>query len=252
MYPTLFEYGPIHLTSFGVMMVAGFLVGSWMNARAFAERGLRPEIAWDLMTWAMVGGVLGSKLWFVAEQVARHPGAAAGLLEPGGPLLSLGGLTWYGGLVGGAAAGILGAHRAGITPLTVANLVAPSLAVGQALGRVGCFLVGDDYGRETTLPWGIAFPQGIDPIDVPVHPTQLYETAWLGLCGAWLWRRRNRSPLLIAEYLILAGLGRFAIELVRRNPNLVGGLSNAQLVAIACLGAGGLFLLRARVKQEAA
>ena len=147
---------------------------------------------------------------------------------------------------------VLADRVAGIPSLELANLVAPSLAVGQALGRVGCFLVGDDYGRETDLPWGIAFPDGIDPIDVPVHPTQLYETAWLGLTGALLWKRRKTSPLLIAEYLILTGVGRFAIELVRRNPDLVGGLSNAQLVSIACVGGGALFWLRARVSPKAA
>ena len=204
MYPTLFEYGPIHLTSFGVMMVAGFLVGSWMNARAFAERGLQPQTAWDPMTWAMVGGVGGAKLWFVAEQLARHPGAAQDLLQLGGPLFSLGGLTWYGGLIGGAAAAILGGRRVGIPVLLLANLVAPSLAVGQALGRVGCLLVGDDYGRATDLPWGISFPDGIEPIDVPVHPTQIYEAAWLGLTGAWLWRRRTMlSASSVSRTMIL-------------------------------------------------
>ena len=97
--------------------------------------------------------------------------------------------------------------------------------------------------------FGIAFPNGVEPTDVPVHPTQLYEVVWLSLAAAWLWRRRGSSPSLIGEYLVLAALGRLWIEVFRRNPELIGPLSNAQLAALASVALGiGLWLwARSRV-----
>jgi phosphatidylglycerol:prolipoprotein diacylglycerol transferase len=120
---------------------------------------------------------------------------------------------------------------------------APAVAIGQMFGRFGCFLVGDDWGKPTDGPLGIAFPNGIDPTDVPVHPTMLYEAAWLALVTAWLWRRRGESPFLFGEYLMLAGAGRFTIEFWRRNPQFAAQLSNAQITALVCFSAGALLWL---------
>ena len=134
------------------------------------------------------------------------------------------------------------------------NASAPACVIGQALGRIGCFLVGDDWGRPTDAPWGMAFPNGVDPIDIPVHPTQLYEAAWLLAIFPWLLYRRTRSPFAFGEYLILAGLGRLWIELFRRNPSFVGVLTNAQLTAglSITLGiVGWLLLARRRAAQTA-
>ena len=132
------------------------------------------------------------------------------------------------------------AWRAQLPMMRVMNAAAPSLAIGQALGRVGCFLVGDDYGRVTEAWVGIAFPQGLPPTLDPVHPTMLYEVAWLVVGGALLWARRGRSPFLFGEYLMLAGVGRFWIELFRTNPTLVGPFTNAQVVALACVAIGAI------------
>jgi phosphatidylglycerol:prolipoprotein diacylglycerol transferase len=121
-----------------------------------------------------------------------------------------------------------------------AEAVAVGAAVGQAIGRVGCFLVGDDYGRATDLPWGVAFPQGAPPTLDPVHPTQLYETAWLLAGAALLWRRRTRSPFLFGEYLILNGVGRFFIEMLRVNPRVALGLTEPQWIALGLIVLGGV------------
>ena len=126
-------------------------------------------------------------------------------------------LTWYGALVGGAATGLVLTHLKRLPWPVVFDSAAPALALAQAIGRVGCFLVGDDYGRVTDLPWGVAFPRGLPPTQEPVHPTMLYEIAWLLPLALWLWRRRGRSPFLLGEYLFLAGLGRLWIELLRVN-----------------------------------
>ena len=134
---------------------------------------------------------------------------------------------------------------------TIAVLAAatPALTIGHAIGRIGCFLVGDDYGRPTSLPWGVAFPQGSPPTSVPVHPTQLYEALAL-LPVAWLlyqWRRRRRPDVFVlGAYLVLAGTSRFLIEFIRVDVRVVGVLSVAHLASLMAIGAGLGFLWWAR------
>jgi len=242
-YPVLFEIFGFPISTFGVMVALGFLAGGWMAARSFERAGLPAKAAWDIVTWCVIGGLLGAKLWYVAEQLAREPGLSAFEL-----LTSRGGITWYGGFLGGAILGLSAARVNKVPLLAAANCAAPSLAIGQALGRVGCFLVGDDYGRVSDVPWAVAFPQGLPPTLEPVHPTMLYETFWLLPVGAFLWWRRGRSPFLFGEYLVLSGIGRLTIESYRLNPTLIGPFTNAQVVALLCIsiGAGGWLWLRSR------
>ena len=127
-----------------------------------------------------------------------------------------------------------------------------SLAVGQAIGRIGCFLVGDDYGRATDLPWGVAFPEGLPPVHYPVHPTMLYETLWLVLVSAYLWLRRKHSPSLIGEYLVLNGIGRAVIEHWRLNARVALDLSEAQWIGVALVVFGSILIARARPRRAAA
>ncbi|MFQ5698337.1 MAG: prolipoprotein diacylglyceryl transferase [Myxococcota bacterium] len=244
MYPVLFEIHGFQLSSFGVMMAIAFLVGGWLLARCFESAGHAADDAWRLVTWAMLGGVLGAKLWYVGEALARDPASRQTLFQLGGPLLSRGGITWYGGLVGGALGVSIKTLRMRLSLSTVTEASAPALAIGQAIGRIGCFLVGDDYGRVTQSWVGVAFPRGLPPAPEPVHPTQLYEVAWLGLAAAWLWSRRGRSPSLFGEYLMIAGAGRFWIEIFRTNPPWLGPLSNAQVTAALCFGLGSILWLR--------
>ncbi|MCA9512896.1 MAG: prolipoprotein diacylglyceryl transferase [Myxococcales bacterium] len=251
MYPILFHvpYFGIPITTFGVMMVLGFLAAYWLTARRMSELGLDTELASSLLLWCMVGGVVGSKLYYAVDTVIR--GENASVLAA---FFSRGGMTWYGGFFGGLACGIAGCRVNGLRVLTFANAVAPGLAVGQALGRVGCFLVGDDYGRPTDVAWGLAFPEGSPPVDVPVHPTMLYEVAWLVPIAWLLWRRRDASPLLIGEYLMANGAGRAVIEHWRVNERVALGLSEAQWIGVALVvvGAAGWALARAGKVSEAA
>ena len=122
--------------------------------------------------------------------------------------------------------------------------------MGQALGRIGCLLVGDDYGRKTDLPWGLTFPQGSPPTLDTVHPTQLYEFFWLLLVGALLWRRRRASPFLFGEYLALNGLGRFFVEMLRVNPKVALGLTEPQWIGIGLMVLGGFGWLYFRGRPE--
>ena len=124
---------------------------------------------------------------------------------------------------------------------------APGLAAGHAIGRIGCFLVGDDYGRPSDLPWAVAFPEGRPPTSVPVHPTQLYEAAALVVI-AWLlvrWRRHSvPDRVVFGRYLVLAGATRFAIEYIRVNLRIVGPFTLAQLISMSLIIAGVILLLR--------
>ncbi|HKC51607.1 MAG TPA: prolipoprotein diacylglyceryl transferase family protein [Myxococcota bacterium] len=249
MYPVLWEPFGFPISSFGVMVALAFLAGGWLSARSFELQGKDGKLAWDLLTWCVVGGLLGAKLWFVAEELAREPSATLA-----GTLFSRGGLTWYGGFLGGAIFGLGAGKLRGLSLLDLMNAAAPALAASQAIGRIGCFLVGDDYGVRSTAPWAVAFPHGLPPTLDPttgavfsVHPTMLYETLWLTPVFALLWARRGKSPFLFGEYLVLAGIGRLWIEVFRRNPDFVGILSNAQVVALSCVvvGAASWLWLRA-------
>ncbi len=241
MYPELFTIPGIDLTisSFGLMLATAFLVGAWITSIRMGEEGLIPD-ATTILYYVMFGGILGSKLYFAID-VSLRTGAPFTSL-----LMSRSGITWYGGLVGATLAGTLGCRIHGVPVKTFADCTAIGGAVGQAIGRVGCFLVGDDYGRVTDVPWAVSFPRGAPPTDAPVHPTQLYEIAWL-LPVAWLlWKRRRRSPFVFGEYIALNGLGRLLIENWRVNPSVALELTEPQWIGIAliALGIGGWIYYR--------
>jgi len=240
LYPILFEIFGYPISTFGVMLAIAFLAGTWLTARRMSEIGLDPEGATTMLIYAMVGGIGGSKLYFAVD-VSLREGIPMGQL-----LFAREGITFYGGLIGAIALVLLGTriHRIPTGPFF--NCVCLAGAVGQALGRIGCFLVGDDYGRSTDGPFGIAFPDGAPPTLQPVHPTQLYEAVWLFGVTAFLWLRRDKSPRLWSEYLILAGLGRFSVEFLRVNPRVWLGLSEAQLIGLALVAIGATSWLQAR------
>jgi phosphatidylglycerol---prolipoprotein diacylglyceryl transferase len=235
MYPILWEPFGFPISTFGVMMALGFWAATSITSRRMKEVGLDPDFASTMLLYCMVGGVLGAKLYYTVDEGLRSGAPWASLF------FSRSGITWYGGLVGGTLAAVAGCLLHGVSVRLYAEAVCVGAAVGQAIGRIGCFLVGDDYGRPTQLPWGVAFPEGSPPTLEPVHPTQLYETVWL-LAVAWLlWRRRFRSPFLFGEYLALNGLGRFFIEMLRVNPRVALGLTEPQWIAVALIvfGAAG-------------
>ena len=250
MHPELFTIPGTSYTisTFGVMMALGFLAAYWITIRRMPEEGLDPEPAPNLLMWIMIGGVGGSKLYFAVDVWLRQGLPFSDLL------FARAGITWYGGLMGGALAGLLGCLFYGVEVRGFANAVAVAAAVGQALGRVGCFLVGDDYGKLSDAPWAMAFPEGAPPTLDPVHPTQLYEVMWLLPVAGLLWSRRRRSPFLFGEYLALNGLGRIVIEHWRVNEKVALGLTEAQLTGLGLmlLGVGGWLYFRSRNDAGAA
>lgn len=246
MYPVVFEIFGFPVSSFGLMLAVAFLTGTWLTARRMREIGLDPDGATTMLLYAMLGGIGGSKLYFAIDMGLR------GELPFAEALLSRAGITFYGGLLGAIALVWIGTRIHHIPTGPFFNAVCLAGAIGQALGRFGCFLVGDDYGRPTDLPWGMAFPQGAPPTLERVHPTQLYEMLWLLALTGFLWSRRKHSPLLWGEYLVLAALGRFAVEFLRVNPRGPLGLSEAQLIALALAAVGGGSWLWARRSPTAA
>ena len=254
-YPFLIHLGPLEITGYGLMMMVAFLMGGWLVTLELRRRGFAEDYAADIIAAAVIGGIIGAKLWYVA--LTHDPGA----------LFSRGGLVWYGGFLGGTAAVILNGWLR--VPLRwTMQLVAPALAAAYALGRVGCFMVNDDYGRPTSVPWAVRFPRGLPPstagnmqhlfgIPVPagsnpstvlaVHPTQLYETAIMLVAFAVLWRlRRRMRPVgwLFGLYLVFAGAERFAVEFLRaKDDRFLGPFTIAQLTSVILIGVGVWLLM---------
>jgi len=263
-YPFNIHLGPIEITGYGIMMMVGFLMGGWLIGLELKRRGLNQDYAADFIIAALIGGVLGAKLWYVA------------LTQDAGALLSRGGLVWYGGFIGGALAVVFNGWRLKVPARWTMQVAAPALAAGYALGRVGCFLVGDDYGRPTDLPWGVAFPRGLPPstaanladfrVAIPegtdpstvlaVHPTQLYEVTIMLVVFALLWSLRSRergTGWLFAVYLMLAGLERFFVEIFRaKDDRFLAGFTIAQLTSVVLIGIGAYLYLRWRDDRQLA
>ena len=243
MFPVLFHVGPLEITSFGAMVAIGALVGLWVFRRELARAGL-PDAALDAAIFGLLGGLIGAKLLYVFEHLGESPFLSL--------VLDRGGMSWFGGFVGGLLAGYITIRRHGWPLIPVLAAATPALAIGQLLGRIGCFLVGDDYGRPTSLPWGVAFPRGLPPTDVPVHPTQLYEAAFLGVL-AWLlirWRRKGVSDrTVLGRYFVLAGLFRFALEFVRVNVRVLGPFTVAHLFASVVVLLGVAILMTGRTRS---
>lgn len=238
MFPVLFRIGSFEVTSFGVMVAVGALVGLWVLSRELARSSL-PEHAIDAALWGLMGGLVGAKLLWVVEHAGEEPFADL--------LFARAGLSWFGGLVGGVGVGVAVLVMKRVSVVRVLAAATPALAFGHLLGRIGCFLVGDDYGRPTDLPWGIAFPEGLPPTTVPVHPTQLYEAVFLGWLGWMLirWRAAGLGDLaVLGRYMLLAGAARFLIEFVRVNEPVLGPLSLAHLVSLALALVGAALVAR--------
>ena len=237
MYPELFRIPFIDypISTFGVSMAIAFLVAFWITMKGMEDKRMATEELSAVFIYVMLGGIIGSKMYYAIDNWLLDGGAFLPLL------LSRGGITWYGGLIGGTIAGAIGAKRVGINVKQLADCVAPGVAVGQAIGRIGCFLVGDDYGRVSNVPWAVAFPEGAPPTLERVHPTQLYEVAWLLPVALLLWSRRHKSPFLFGEYMALNGAGRIVIENWRVNPTVALGMTEPQWIGfgLIVLGVGG-------------
>jgi phosphatidylglycerol:prolipoprotein diacylglycerol transferase len=238
MYPHL-ELGPLTLQTFGLMFAFAFLAAGALIWKRLREIGKPGDWAYEIGFAALIGGILGSRIYFLVQNYSEVKHDLLGNLFSGA------GLVWYGGAIGGAVAVLAWARYRDFLGLALLDLAAPALALGYAIGRCGCQLSGDgDYGKPWNGPWAMAYPDGTVPTDRTVHPTPLYETLAMGL-GAWiLWQLRDRvrAGVLFAIYLVYAGTERFLVEFIRRNADTALGLTSAQLESLGMMIAGTIWI----------
>jgi phosphatidylglycerol:prolipoprotein diacylglycerol transferase len=229
------HFGHFSVPTFGLMLWLAAVAAAFIMDRNFLRVRIDAD-AVGMVAIAVLAGIIGAKLWHVIDTPIEFR-------EEGWKVLwDTAGFAWFGGLVFGISALIFQGWWAKIGGLRTLDLAAPAAAVGYGIGRIGCFLSGDGcYGLPTKLPWGMSFPNGIEPTLVPVHPTPLYELAAGLLIGGWLWWRGGKprgTGAIVGEYLLLSGIARFLVEFVRRNPKILWGLSNAQLASLGSIVAG--------------
>ena len=280
MYPNLFrlpEWVPFlggePITSFGVFMLLSFLTAGYILRAEMARMKMNPEQAWDLLFMAVVGGILGAKIYYILLNFPRL------VADPATMIFSRGGMVWYGGFLLAAALVLWKARQLELPLPKILDGSAPALALAYAVGRVGCFLVGDDYGRPTGSWVGIAFPNGTPPtrvdilesqfgvtVDpalieqygqvVPVHPTQLYEIGLSTLFFVILWsmrKHRHGTGWLFSVWLIMAGMERFFVEFFRaKDDRFLGMFTLAQLISVLLIAVGVYWTLRLRNREAVA
>mgnify|MGYP002635050225 CR=1 FL=1 len=238
MYPEI-NLGPLTLQTFGLMFALAFIVGGVIAYKRFEELGKPADWAYEAVFAALIGGLLGARLYFVIDNSAEIDGLA--------DLVSGSGLTWYGGAAGGAIGVLLWAWWRKTLNLQLTDVTAPALAAGYAVGRIGCQLSGDgDYGKPWDGPWAMNYEDGVVPTPpgVEVHPTPIYETLVMGLAAVVLWRLRDRFRvgILFAIYLVIAGTERFLVEFVRTNDEVFLSLTVAQLSSVVVVLAGIIWI----------
>jgi phosphatidylglycerol:prolipoprotein diacylglycerol transferase len=254
-HPIVFQFGRFTITSYGVMVAVAFLVGLWTASRRAPREGIPPDKILDLGPWLIIGTILGARTLYVIsywrEQFAGQPITEIFAVWKGG-------LVFYGGLIGASLAGILYARLKKLPVWKLADIVAPSIALGYVFGRIGCLLNGCCYGRPCSLPWAITFPNEsrLAPPGIPRHPTQIYDSLLnLVFYGAlaWLYRHKKFDGQVFATYLIGYALLRSFVEMFRGDyPQyyLGGWATPAQLVSIGILAAG--LVLQAVLPRPAA
>ena len=280
MYPVFFQMpqwvpflGGQPITSFGVFMLLAFLTAGYVLRAELQRTNEDPDKAWDFVFMAVIGGILGAKLYYL---LLNFPSL---IEDPIRMVFSRGGLVWYGGFLLATALVIREIRRQGLSVPVMADLIAPALALAYAVGRIGCFLVGDDWGLPTDSFLGVRFPQGapattvqnieqmfgitVDPAlieeygnVVPVHPTQLYEVGMSTLIFFILWRIRehgHQKGWLFMLWLGCAGVERFLVEFLRaKDDRFFGVLTVAQIISLAIVAVGVWGVLKTRAAPEPA
>jgi len=268
MYPVIFDFGIINIfgfefhpviNSYGFMLMIAFYSCYYFLNKDLNRLGYDAKLASDIVFAAAVGGILGSKIYYLIENFERVK------VDPAGMIFSGAGLVFLGGLMGGTLGVTYVIKKNKLTWIKFADIVAPLLILGYAVGRIGCFLVGDDYGLPTNGPWGIAFPNGLPPSTysvfqsyypwislegfnpgvLKVHPTQIYESIIGFGIFYFLYQKRLKIVVigsLFFTYLIFAGAERFFIEFLRVNTKYFFGLSGSQLISLIMIFIGVWFL----------
>lgn len=252
MHPILLELGPIKIFTYGLMVATGFFCAILLASRQAKKEGLDPQKILDLCFYILLSALIGARILYIIveyKSFADHPLDVFKIWK--------GGLVYYGGLVLAVAvsAWYMKKHRMAVWQ--VADILAPSIAIGQAIGRWGCYFAGCCYGIRTDVSWAITFtdPRSLAPLNIPLHPTQIYLSLnALLIFGILIWLRKRKSfdGQIFWTYGILYSIGRFIIEYFRgddRGFALEGVLSTSQFIGIFVLAASAFMLISLRQKK---
>jgi phosphatidylglycerol:prolipoprotein diacylglycerol transferase len=249
-FPELFHVGRFFLPSYGLLVSIGVLTGLWISVRNSEKHGINPEHAWNFGILVVLCGIVGAKILYIINDwstYAEHPGDIFSLstLQAGG--------VFSGGLVAALVAAAWYIRRHHMPALATCDAFAPGLALGHAIGRIGCFAAGCCYGKPTTHFWGVTFTNPVanfysqTPLNVPLQPTELFESA-VELANffilMWMLKRRKFDGQVFGTYLFLYGVARFFLEFLRGDPGrgeVFGGImTGTQLITIGLVLLGGL------------
>ncbi len=252
MHPILIKLGNFELHWYGLLLALGFLVGLWTAARRAKSADIKPEVVWGLGTWLIIGSLLVAKAFHVAIYFDDYR-----LHFAENPLVMLrSGVVFYGGLTGGIVTTILYADMNKVPLWKLADVLAPSLALGHAFGRVGCFLEGCCYGTRCNLPWAVQYSWAHETHQQPVHPSQLYEAAGLLAIATalhWLFPKRKFDGQVWWLYALFYALLRFKVEFFRGDVPIhwLGGLglTTAQFLSALLLVVAVVFLVRGKFQK---
>jgi phosphatidylglycerol:prolipoprotein diacylglycerol transferase len=248
MYPTLFTIGDIYVSSFSIMVLIAFIVAYFVGESELKRKGLNSNLADLILIACVIGGLGGAKILFLYQQATFSELIA----DPVRYLAS--GFTFYGGFMGVLIVIWFVTQMKRVSYLKVLDSLTPGIILAYAVGRIGCLLVGDDYGTPSTLPWAISFPNGSPPTYLTVHPTQIYDTISMAIFFIILWKIRKKDfPIgwMTAVALMVLGVERFLIEFIRSTtPSFVPGLSQAQIISIILVVVGGVMLYKVGQREE--
>jgi phosphatidylglycerol:prolipoprotein diacylglycerol transferase len=252
MYPFI-HIGPLTLGSYGIMVALGLICAFFVVRADLRRRGYGAD-AENIIGTTGLAGLAGARFYHLLESPSEF------FAHPLPLLFSTMGFAWFGAVIGGFVALVLLARHYRMNMLLMLDIASPAAAIGYGVGRIGCLISGDgDYGTPTSLPWGMSFPNGLVPTTQRVHPTPIYEFLGGMLIGYILWRIGARAvgglrPAgeVFAYYLILTGVARFLVELIRINPRSFFGMTNAQTASIASILAGTaiLLVLQRRIRPQ--
>ncbi len=250
MFPEILHVDRFFLPTYGLLVSLGVLIGLWVSVRNSKKLGINPDHAWNLGILVVLCGIIGAKILYIINDwgaYAAHPSEIFSLatLQAGG--------VFSGGLIGALAAAVWYIRRHHMPPLGTCDAFAPGLALGHAIGRVGCFAAGCCYGKPTHHFWGVTFTNPLayarvgTPLGIPLEPTQLFESA-VELANffvlLWLFKRKKFEGQVFGAYLFLYGVARFFLEFIRDDPgrgSVFGGImTGTQLISICLVITGGL------------
>ena len=254
MFPQLFHLGSYAVPTYGVLVALGVLVGLWISVRNSARQGINRENAWDLGIAVVLAGILGSKILYVILDWRTGNAFGSNLREIFSLSTLQAGGVFSGGLIAGFATAAWYLRKHHMPALATADGFAPGLALGHAIGRLGCFAAGCCYGKQTHHFWGVTFTSGVardnagTPLNIPLEPTQLIESAaelGIFILLSWMFSRKKFDGQILGAYFFLYGIARFLIEFLRDDPGrggpyFGGVLSGTQLIAVGLVLTGGL------------